>query len=405
MQSASESGGSNMHILILEAELIGHHAIYLEKVALSHLELGRKVTIVVSEKYSSYPSLLRIKQHYGASCQIETLSETKRLSAMNSRLGNIGREVGFWRIFHDVYANVAARQRVDYVFIPYLDYCLYAFGLLGSPFGKVRWVGVCMRPSFHFKKMSVVAPSSPLSFFKKWLFERVLRLPSVKYLFTIDQTLSLYYQQYPVADSSKLAYLPDPADAPIAHTKQAARASLGIPETATVILVYGALDSRKGIRNLVEGMLHKDAPQDLHLLVVGEQSEEIEQLLCSDLVAPLKRELRLHQVIGFVSDEQERLAFSASDIAWLGYLGHYTMSGVLVKAVQYGLVVLGANQGLIGWYIKQENLGVAIDVEDLTSVVNSLVWCKKHGGISDDLQRLWQTKHSWEVGSKLLVQL
>ncbi|HEY5993155.1 MAG TPA: glycosyltransferase [Gallionellaceae bacterium] len=392
-----------MNILILEAELIGHHPIYLERIARAHLEMGRKVTVAVSEQYASHQLLDHLGRLYD-DFRVETISDAQCRHALNSKFGNIGREIAFWRVFRQVYIRVAARQHVDYVFLPYLDYCLYAFGLLGSPFGASNWGGICMRPSFHFKQMAVVAPPSPFGLGKKWLFERVMRLPTMLSMFTIDQTLAFYYIKRPVIGSAKLAYLADPAEAQANYPQSMARRALGMPDTGSTILVYGALDSRKGIRQLIQGMLHEDAPRDLNLLIVGEQSPEIQKLLCSDLVAPLRREGKLYQLDNFVSDEQERLAFSASNIAWLGYSGHYTMSGVLVKAVQHGLVILGTNQGLIGWHIKGEKLGAAVDIQDPASVARALSWCLHHGGLSGELQASWKDSYSWEEAVKVLLK-
>jgi len=37
-----------------------------------------------------------------------------------------------------------------------------------------------------------------------------------------------------------------------------------------------------------------------------------------------------------ISEEQEADLFSACDAVWLGYMGHYGMSGVLVQAYHFG---------------------------------------------------------------------
>jgi glycosyltransferase involved in cell wall biosynthesis len=66
----------------------------------------------------------------------------------------------------------------------------------------------------------------------------------------------------------------------------------------------------------------------------------------------------------FISSETELDLFSACDVVWLGYKGHYGMSGVLVQAFRFGKPVIATADGLIGWFCRTGELGPVID--DLT---------------------------------------
>jgi hypothetical protein len=131
-----------MHLLLIELALIGHHSIYLEKIAVAHLELSRVVTIVVSKKFGTNLAIIRLKQSYGNSLIVVLLAQSECTKAMNSRLGNVGRELRLWLIFQKAFHLVSVERPVDFVFLPFADYFLNAIGLLGSPFGKVAWGGV-----------------------------------------------------------------------------------------------------------------------------------------------------------------------------------------------------------------------------------------------------------------------
>jgi glycosyltransferase involved in cell wall biosynthesis len=67
----------------------------------------------------------------------------------------------------------------------------------------------------------------------------------------------------------------------------------------------------------------------------------------------------------FISSETELDLFSACDVVWLGYKGHYGMSGVLVQAYRFGKPVVATADGLIGWFCRTGELGPVVD--DLTA--------------------------------------
>jgi glycosyltransferase involved in cell wall biosynthesis len=63
----------------------------------------------------------------------------------------------------------------------------------------------------------------------------------------------------------------------------------------------------------------------------------------------------------FVTNEMELDLFSACDAVWLGYKGHYGMSGVLVQAYRFQKTVIATADGLIGWFCRGGGLGPVID--------------------------------------------
>jgi glycosyltransferase involved in cell wall biosynthesis len=67
----------------------------------------------------------------------------------------------------------------------------------------------------------------------------------------------------------------------------------------------------------------------------------------------------------FISNDMERDLFSACDAVWLGYKGHYGMSGVLVQAYRFGKPVIATEDGLIGWFSRRCELGPILS--DLSS--------------------------------------
>ena len=87
------------HVLVFEVFLTGHHPIYLQKIVEAYLKLGHKITVVISEKHKDHFVLNELSQQYDNILNIVTLSEIDCTNAMQSKFGDVGREIGLWRLF------------------------------------------------------------------------------------------------------------------------------------------------------------------------------------------------------------------------------------------------------------------------------------------------------------------
>lgn len=361
-----------MHVFIIETILNGHHAGYFERIVTAYLDDGHFVTATALKCNLNNIAIQRIKSRYGTAFNIIEIDDAKYKAALNSMMGLYGREFALRRIFGQAYRMVNRSKPVDYVFLPYLDYCLYALGMLGSPFGPTLWGGICMRPSFHYSNSGLIAPKPKLARIKKFLFLRLLRNRKLKVCYSIDELLCRYVTKNYSQLAQRLLYIPDPAELKGNHSYRSGRQELGLSDTAIVILVYGAIDERKGLDILVDALISSDKTKNFHILVVGEQSESIQILMKSELLSSLFKEGRCHVINKFVDDEMQQMVFASSDVVWLGYRNHYTMSGVLVLAGMAGKPVISTASGLLGWYTKENNLGPTFDFNFRSDVVEAL---------------------------------
>lgn len=393
-----------MHVLIMEPSLSGHHAGYLENAAAAYLESGYRVTAAISHRDQLHPAIARLQTKYADAFRVEFFNEKLYERALQSRLGLVAREFAARILFREAFRSVHGRNRVDYVFLPYLDYCLHALGLLGSPFETVSWSGICMRPSFHYPQNGVIAPQPKLSRIKRFLFLRLLRNDWLTSLLTIDELLSRHVRAHHKELAHRLKHLPDPAELKGKHTRESARQILRISDDAIVILVYGSIDGRKGLDVLIEAVARAgDTLPKLHLLVVGRQSASMQSIMSSSLVKPLLDAARFHVIGEFVDDETQQAVFVAADMVWLGYRNHYTMSGVLVLAGLAQKPVVATSAGLIGWYTRKNNLGEVADINDLESVQVAIrKVCKTGPRLPCERVQSFE-KHTWDNFKRQLV--
>lgn len=278
----------------------------------------------------------------------------------------------FRRVLGDFYALASKDVRIDFVLLPYLDYCTHALAVAGSPFGATPWGGIIMRAAFHHAAMGIKAPAGRVEGIKQWLFGRLLRASYLRALFTIDQALIEYVHAWPSEVRSRLVYLPDLAVTKRSLSRSAAREGLRIAQDAWVILVYGSLAKRKGIEVLLQASEHPEFPSRCHLLLAGKQTEEATAILQSSGAMHLRQAGRLHEIARYLSEEEENTAFSAADAVWLGYLAHYQMSGVLVQAGTMGLPSIACEEGLIGWLTTRYQSGVVVPISDPSVVARKI---------------------------------
>ena len=364
------------NVLILEPHAVGHHGPYLRWIAGGLIERGLDVTVVTLPESLIHPSVQTIHETLKAEDR-ERLKIIKSASGVPGDLGSLRgkvslakREFGYWSLFRAWYKEYAPAARPSVVFLPYLDYCLYAIGLLGSPFGNSPWAGIAMRPSFHYPELGIIAPRPSLASLKKALFFRVLRNRSLRCLLTIDEPLREFLAK--TEYSEKAVFLPEPAKMSSLPGSQDAKRRLGLPLDRKLILVYGAITERKGLPELLHAVMEAAFPQSVDVLVAGRISPEIDKFLSCPRMAKLIAQGRIRLFNRFIDTVEEPFLFAAADIVWLGYRKHYGSSGVLAQAASARRPVISCEEGVLGWQTRRHSLGAVIDVEDPALVADTV---------------------------------
>ena len=357
------------NLLIIEPHMNGHHGVYLRRLARGALERDLRVLIGTFEDNLAHPIFKIILKEFQDMFEIITLP-TLAIDDMKdtSTGGLLIRELAYRKLFRQFYNKALRIFQPDFVFLPYLDYCIYAIAILGSPFRFTPWAGIVMRPAFQYEKMGLIGPRLRHLTIKKQLFFRLMVNQTCHALFTIDEVMHEYVQKFNPALESRLFYLPEPVELTGTISKQAARQIIGIPENAFVILVYGVLNLRKGIDILIASALEPNFSKNLHILLAGEQSPEIKQLLTGSLV----NSDRLHQVNDFLYGKKEYMVFAASDIIWMVYRDHYGPSMVMAQAGKVGLPVIACEDGVIGWKTNKYGIGITVPISDIDQIVTAI---------------------------------
>lgn len=357
-------------VLVLEPNATGHHGVYLNWIVRGMLSRGLHVGVVSTGKALSHPSLEDLAHHHGESLTFYTNVTAPASVRRLSSIGLVHSELAHWALFRNWYRTVAPRLQPDLVLLPYLDYCLYAVGLLGSPFGSTSWAGLAMRPSFHYQSSGVIAPQPTQSLLKRRLFQRAIKQRSLRALFTTDEPLARYMER---TRTRRIVYLlPEPINIGAKMDKAEARRSLNLPRPGKLVLLYGQVDHRKGLRELLLAAQSPKFPTETSIVVAGSVTESAKILLRQPWVKSLLQDSRVFVLDHFLDAGEERAVFSAADVVWLGYRGHYVSSGVLGQAGRMGIPVLACPEGVIGWTTRKYGLGLCVPPSDSDAVGSAL---------------------------------
>jgi hypothetical protein len=120
---------------------------------------------------------------------------------------------------------------------------------------------------------------------------------------TIDEPFMDYMRSQDRKYQAKVHYVPDAASFRVSDvTREQVRQGLGINPDQVVILVFGVLNERKGIRELLAAMEHPSCPDGIVVILAGHQHSGIQSLVGQPRIAALYAAGRILEMRGFCDD-------------------------------------------------------------------------------------------------------
>ncbi len=132
---------------------------------------------------------------------------------------------------------------------------------------------------------------------------------------------------------------------PPAPDQAAARAGLGLPADAQVILFFGHIRPYKGVDKLIETFSRLDAPR-ARLILLGEP-HALTPWLAPQLAEQAAADERITTRFEYIPDEELAVYLAACDVVALPYTDSLT-SGAAILAGSYGRPILAPKLGCMG---------------------------------------------------------
>ena len=330
---------STRHLLIFENRTEGHHLHWLRYIAEDFLTTGSRVTLALDyrlEKQDRIHSHLLGLAEKTSMISVYHTGGTLRGGSVVNTIAACLEESGADEVFMNNLDEIASR-------------CMRWAAVGVYPPGTIRGrlSGVYFRPRF------LADPLWPPGNILKGLgFRELTRRKWFSKVFFMDEHLRETAQhRYP---GQKFFFLPDPWDGAFTHEQREARQKLEIPADRFVFLCYGIGDRRKGLHLAVRALMEPPVDPRLHLLCAGGLAPDPET---SRSLMALKEQGRASILDRYVSDSEQSLCFSASDVVLLPYIEHFGSSGVLSLSAAAGRMVIASDEGLLARRIKEHNLG------------------------------------------------
>ena len=333
------SGPPVHHLLLYEPRTEGHHLGWLRFITEDLLSANVRLSIAADLRPGSRE---RVGQQLAG-----LVNDLQLLSAYDKtgrrHLGGKARSV----------AHCLKASGAECVFLCALDeiasHCWRSatFGLRLPAELRGRISGIYHRPRF------LAAP--------KWSWDRGLKFPGFqrllregwwRQLLFVDEFLAADLQS--AHPESPIFFLPGPCPPGYDGDTAAARTKLEIPTGRKVFLFYGTGARRKGLHLAVAAMLELPPESPAFLFCAGRQNPAgktaagLMQLVRQDRARLLDR---------YVTVEEEKLCFAASDAVLLPYLNHFGPSDVLSRAMSAAKPVIVSDEQLLGRLTREHQLG------------------------------------------------
>ena len=169
--------------------------------------------------------------------------------------------------------------------------------------------------------------------------------------------------------SAPIFFLPDPCPSGYDGDAITARKTLEIAADRKVFLFYGTGARRKGLHVAVEAMLQLPPESSAFLLCAGQQNP-VGKTAAG--LAQLIRQNRARLLDRYVTVDEEKMCFAASDAVLLPYLNHFGTSGVLSRAMSAGKPVIVSDEQLLGRLTREHQLGLVFPSGNISALAQTL---------------------------------
>lgn len=384
-------------VLLIEPSASGHHmTLYLLNVVRALVKEGVEIILLTTRRAVSDPAFDLVNRELPSNAKIFYFEISGGTSAPFART-LISSQVFNWSRLRRAAKKIVYNERPDVAYIPTFDWVAKATEVLGSPLGDLPFVVLYMTPKHH-RYETGLAGRSRADFLYDRLFRRLLQFRSIEKVLVIDEIFYKFALDRYGRIGDKLAFAPDFGNVCPRKTRSHARRRLGIANDEIVLLVYGSLNLRKGIRELLSALKFIDPSSKLTVLLAGRETAYVKRILEMPEFSTLKRKRRVVTRLKFHTLEDEGEVFSASDAVWVAYVGNFFgSSGVFHQAIGFGLPVIASYAGLVGRLVERYQLGLTIDPEvpkEVLEALGRLINDQMSAAVSIDAFSEFRERHS-----------
>lgn len=363
--TTEHSVGDGQHLMLFDLYGGGHHLQYIEQLATYWVEnrLQGRLSIVIpvqcAERWDSLSALIRENPGNG----VEVVCITEQVDITRAGYFRLLRnDLTHGRILKRYIYNI----RPDRCLLMYFDHVQLSLALgLRFPF-PLTISGIYFRPTFHYGSFLDTQPTWKerlQGIRKRLVLKAALANRSLGVLYCLDPYV------VPMVNSlrkkAQAVFLPDGAEAARSgKTKSEVRSEWRVGAGRKVLLLFGALDGRKGVIETLDclWLLSEEAQHEICLAMVGPIAEGIRSA-AYQRVEYLRKRTTVQFIVDdrFIPPVEVQSIVEAADLILITYQRHVGSSNVLVRAAAALIPVLASDYGMVGEQVRRIGLGVTTD--------------------------------------------
>lgn len=352
--------------LVFATEAAGHWANYINtfvRYAVAHQETG-SLTFAISDDlvHRLAPEVIDILQSPDRRIRLRLLTDHELASANNARF-EVQRNFSRWRLA----LRIAEELDVSSILFPLVDDIMKAASVL--PDSRLSISGIYFRPTMHFPESWRGLKAFLRQAGKAFFVKRYLRRRDTAALFTFDPYFTNHARRR-YAKGDKVITIAEPIDMPRGNAPETA--AEGQLRRQVNFLMFGGLQRRKGVRELLDALLEITPEYRDKIRVVicgeGELGSEIESCL-PDI---RRRGIQIEFEHRFLTEAELNARYLAADVFLAPYRDHIGSSGVLYVAASLHRPVIAQNSGLVGRQVVHHRLGEAVDTANPREIARSM---------------------------------
>ena len=375
--------------MLFDLHLGGHHGNYIQHLIdyACQQPVVSTIDIVVLPQFLEIhrDTVAAIASYHQPTIQLVPISATE-VAALGDRHSGVSRalwNVREWQIF----CKYAQNLQTTHALMMYLDTCELPL-TLGMP-SPCPFSGIYFRPTFHYGMFANYHPDLQdrlRQWRNRFTLDRILAHPQLRTVLCLDPfavealKTDIPGERLRQRNHAKIVPLADPVrSAPSTSLDLVAyRAQLGIQADRRVFLLFGALDERKGIYQLLEAieLLQPALSQQMCLLLVG-KTGTAERANIAQKIAALRQQkpIQIIECYDFIPEDEVLAYFQLADVVLAPYQRHVGMSGILLLAAAAGKPVLSTDYGLMGELVRRYRFGIVVDATQPSELMQALASC------------------------------
>jgi len=365
------------HILVVEPELSGHqsdHVRHLVRYWVRERPFGRLSFLVHPGFTDRFPDIVELAAGSPAPVLFCPMSSRQHTACVQGNL--IRRGFALWRYG----LAEGLRRGADHVHFLAMDHLQLPLALGRSSPGAITLSGVLFRPSVHYAALwpeSAPLRSERLRDRRKQItYRRMLRHPSLRVIFSLDPVFPYYAREH-LPEGDRVTALPEPYEISPADRSASPAAWLSdLPDDRLRFVLFGALQARKGVIQLLEALARLTAAEHRRMAVIlaGRLEGVIRESVGRQLARLRTRapDLSVHLEDRFIPEPELHQLVTGADVILAPYQRFVGSSGVVVLSAAAGKPVITQSYGLVGALTREYRLGLAVDTTDPSALAGAL---------------------------------